>query len=397
MRTRFGALVRDAVLVTFCAAVGIVAIETFCQAAWRQEKFVHVVVDKGMSFSQIASRFEESGLIKNDLVFKVLGRVFRIERHAKAGRYRFGPTASMADILRLLYRGATYREQILIPPGRRVEQIAELLRRFAAVDSVEFVTLARDSAFVASLRVPSTAADGFLLPDSYDIEWREEAPSVLERMVNGFLKLFTDSLRARADSLGMTVNQVVTLASIIEKEAYLTTEMPRISAVFHNRLRLGMKLQADPTVRYALGKWRGRVLYSDLKVNSPFNTYLFPGLPPRPICNPGRSSILAALYPVGGSRELFFVAQGDGSHCFTTDGLDHEQAKVRYKAYLDSVRTVGALDSLAEAGRVDSLALDSLRTRCRIDEIKAFIRKAAGPGEDRGQAVSPAPGANPGR
>jgi UPF0755 protein len=170
---RVGALVRDAIIVAFLTILGLVAIETFCPAAWRQEKFIHVVVDRGMSFSQIAARFQDSGLIKNDLVFKVLGRAFRIERRAKAGRYRFEPTASMADILRSLYRGATYREQVLIPPGRRLEQIAQLLKRLAAVDSTEFVRLARDSAFVASLRVPAASADGFLLPETYDIEWRE--------------------------------------------------------------------------------------------------------------------------------------------------------------------------------------------------------------------------------
>lgn len=373
---RAGALVRDAIIVIFLTILGLVAIEAFCPAAWRQEKFIHVVVDKGMSFSQIAARFQDSGLVKNDLVFKVLGRAFRIERRAKAGRYRFEPTASMADILRSLYRGATYREQILIPPGRRLEQIAQLLKRLAAVDSTEFVRLARDSAFVASLRVPAASADGFLLPETYDIEWREEAPSVLERMVNNFFKVFTDTLAARADTVGMTVAEVVTLASIIEKEAYLTSEMPRISAVFHNRLKLGMKLQADPTVRYALGKWKGRVLYRDLKVESPFNTYFVTGLPPHPICNPGRTSILAALYPVRDSREIFFVAQGDGSHCFTTSGLDHEHAKTRYKAYLDSVRTVGMLDSLAGTGCLDSLTVDSLKTHGRLREMKAAIPRA---------------------
>jgi len=372
---RAGALLRDLVIVGFLTIAGLTAIETFCQAAWRQEKFIHVVVDKGMSFSQITARFQESGLVKSGLVFKVLGRLFHIERRAKAGRYRFGPAASMADILRSLYRGATYREQILIPPGRRVEQIAELLHRLAAVDSTQFVSLARDSAFVASLHVPAPTADGFLLPETYDIEWREEAPSVLERMVTNFFKVFNDTLRARADSVGMTVNQVCTLASIIEKEAYLTSEMPRISAVFHNRLKLGMKLQADPTVRYALGKWRGRVLYSDLKVESPFNTYFVTGLPPHPICNPSRASLRAALYPTEPSHELFFVAHGDGSHYFTTNDLDHERAKVRYKAYLDSVRTVGALDSLVGVGQLDSLAADSLKARGKVSEMKAAISK----------------------
>jgi UPF0755 protein len=364
---RVASLIRDGLLLGLATILTLVAIETFCQASVSSDKYVHVVVDKGMTFSQIAARFEESGLVRSHLVFKVLGRAFGIEHRAKAGRYRFRPTVSMANVLRALYRGATFREQITVPPGRRLEQIAELLARVAAIDSTEFVALARDSAFVASLGVPSRRADGYLFPETYDIEWREEAPSVLERMVKTFFRVFNDSLQARADEIGLTPNQVVSLASIIEKEAYLEAEKPKISAVFHNRLRLGMKLQADPTVRFALGKWKGGLRYSDLKVESPFNTYLFHGLPPDPICNPGRASIKAALFPRESSRDLFFVAQGDGSHYFSANGAEHEQAKARWKARVDSMRTASMMDSLFSAG-----CTDSLRARCLMDSIKAW-------------------------
>lgn len=363
---RVGALVRDCLILASLTGLAYVLVETFCQPSVRTEKYIHVVVDRGMSFAEIAERFEESGLIRNDLVFRALGRVFRIERRAKAGRYRFPPTATLASILRALYRGATYREQIVVPPGRRLDQVAGLMAKFAAVDSTEFVRLARDPAFAASLGVPSKSVEGFLFPETYDIEWREEAPSVVERMVTSFFKVFNDSLRARADQLGMPVSQVVTLASIIEKEAYLEQEKPKISAVFHNRLRRNMKLQADPTVRYALGKWKGGLRYSDLKIESPFNTYLFHGLPPYPICSPGPTSLTAALYPRDDMDEVFFVAQGDGSHYFSKNGRDHEQAKARYKAFLDSLRTAAMFDSVMEAGCTDSTrataVVDSLKT-----------------------------------
>lgn len=364
---RAGALVRDCMILAFLTGIVFVIVETFVPASVRTEKYVHVVVDRGMSFAQIADRFEESGLIRNDLVFRALGRAFRIERRAKAGRYRFPPTANLVSILKALYRGATYREQIVVPPGRRLDQIAELLAKVAAVDSTEFVNLARDASFVASLGVPSKSVEGFLFPETYDIEWREEAPSVLERMVTAFFRVFNDSLRARADQLGMTISQVVTLASIIEKEAYLEVEKPKISAVFHNRLKLDMKLQADPTVRYALGKWKGGLRYSDLKIESPFNTYLFHGLPPYPICNPGRASLAAALYPREDMEEVFFVAQGDGSHYFSKDGRDHEQAKARYKVFLDSLRTAAMLDSVMGAG-----CADSIRARSVVDSLRAL-------------------------
>ncbi|MFZ1947945.1 MAG: endolytic transglycosylase MltG [bacterium] len=366
---RVARFLRDGLILTVSTALVFVLVEIFCQPSVSPDKYVHVVVDRGMTFSQIAARFEQSGLVRNGLVFKALGRALRLDRRAKAGRYRFQPTASMASLLRALYRGATFRDQIVIPPGRRLDEIARVLARAASVDSTQFVRLARDSAFVASLGVPSKSADGFLFPDTYDIEWREEAPSVLERMVKSFFKVFDDSMLARTREVGLTVNQAVTLASIIEKEAYLETEKPVISAVFHNRLKRGMKLQADPTVRYALGKWKGRVLYSDLKVDSPFNTYMFSGLPPRPICNPGRASIVASLYPREGSRDLFFVAQGDGSHFFSERGIDHELAKARYKARLDSIATEAMMDSTFSARFADSL-----RARYVADSLKAAGR-----------------------
>lgn len=364
---RAGALIRDCLILAIITGLVFVLVETFVQASVRSEKYVHVVVDKGMSFAQIADRFEESGLVRSDLVFRLWGRIFRIERRAKAGRYRFPPTANLVSILRALYRGATFREQIVVPPGRRLDQVAELMAKFAAVDSTEFVGLARDATFAASLGVPSRSVEGFLLPETYDIEWREEAPSVLERMVTAFFRVFTDSLRARADQLGMTVSQAVTLASIIEKEAYLEAEKPKISAVFHNRLRLNMKLQADPTVRYALGKWKGGLRYSDLRIESPFNTYLFRGLPPYPICSPGKASLLAALYPQEDMDEVFFVAQGDGSHYFSKSGRDHEEAKARYKAFLDSLRTAAMFDSVMKSG-----CADSLTARTVVDSLKAL-------------------------
>jgi UPF0755 protein len=140
------------------------------------------------------------------------------------------------------------------------------------------------------------------------------------------------------------------MASIIEKEAMLDSERPRISAVFHNRLKRGMKLQADPTVRYATGKWSGRVLYKDLEVDSPFNTYARHGLPPRPICNPGLPSLVAALFPLPGSRDIYFVAQGDGSHFFSESAGEHNKAKARYRRFLrtSSVKKPEAEDA-AEA------------------------------------------------
>jgi UPF0755 protein len=319
-------------LTLICLAV----VTVFSPARFHNQAFLYVVVEPGLTFSQIAARFEDAGLVRDELAFLVLGRAFGIEHRAKAGRYRFRSTADLAEILKTLYRGATYRERVLVRPGNTVRAVAEVLRREAEVDSAAFVTLAGDSAFVSRLGVPAATAEGFLFPDTYDIEWQEDAGGVIRRMVRRFFRVFDDSLKARAARMGMTVTEAVTLASIIEKEAMLDSERPRISAVFHNRLERGMKLQADPTVRYALEKWSGRVLYKDLKVDSPFNTYMRYGLPPHPICNPGLPSLVAALYPQPGSDDMYFVAQGDGSHFFSKSASEHNRAKARYRHYLET-------------------------------------------------------------
>jgi UPF0755 protein len=335
-------LLRDAVLIAAVTAVGLAIIEISCQSSYHEDDHVYVIVDRGNTFAEIADRLKAAGLIQRTQPFLVLGRLFGVEHGAKAGRYRFEATSDMVDILTTLHRGATYREHILVRPGRRIEGVASVFQQHAEVDSATFVTLATDSAFMSRLGIPSINAEGYLFPATYDIEWQEDAESVLRRMIVNFFRVFDDSLTARARRLGMTVNQAVTLASIIEKEAMLDSERPKISAVFHNRLRIGMKLQADPTVRYALGKWKGRVLYKDLRVDSPFNTYKYKGLPPHPICSPGAASLVAALYPLPDSKYLYFVAQGDGSHFFSETGREHQRAKARYKSYLRSLRQAEA-------------------------------------------------------
>ena len=379
-------LLRDGLALAGLTVVGLVSVAILSQAAFHDTQHVYVVIDRGISFSQIGERFEEKGLIKDGLLFLVLGRAFGIEHRAKAGRYRFTPTSNMIDILVTLYEGATYRERVLIRPGKTIEAIGGILSERAAIDSLTFVSLCRDSTLVRGLGIPSITAEGYLFPDTYDIEWREESESVMRRMVLGFFEAFDESLYAQTDRIGMTVNEVVTLASIIEKEAMRDEERPRISAVFHNRLKRGMRLQADPTVRYALKKWRGRVLYRDLKFDSPYNTYRVYGLPPRPICNPGLASMIAALNPIPGSKDLYFVAQGDGSHYFSTNAGEHLQAKDRYKSYLKAQEAKAREEAEAAA---DSAGASASTTGNRPDSTKqadtipgpANSRKPASTGE----------------
>jgi len=337
-RFQFSHLIRDFLIVAFVTAISFAAIEVFCQAGWHESRHVYVIIDEGIPFSEVTSRVTDAGLVRAPRLFMALGRLFGIEYRAGAGRYRFERTSDMATVLRTLYAGVGYRERVRVPSGLILESVARILRKKADVDSTLFMAYARDSAFMATLGVPSSNAEGYLFPDTYDVEWNEAPRTLIRRMVDNFYRAFDDSLRERGKEMGLSVNEAATLASIIEKEAMLDSEKPKISAVFHNRLERGMKLQADPTVRYALGRWTGRIYYKHLDEPSPFNTYYARGLPPHPICNPARSSIVAALYPTEGSNDLYFVATGYGTHTFTQRGVDHNRAKAEYKRTLEAQR-----------------------------------------------------------
>lgn len=342
-------LLRDVLIMAVVTVISLAGIEVFCQANRHENRYIYVIIDEGLPFSEVAGRVADAGLVRSQRLFLVIGRTLGIEYRAGAGRYRFERTSDMAAVLRTLYRGVSYREHVRVPSGLVMDSVARILKREAGVDSTLFVTYARDSAFMAKLGVPSMNAEGYLFPDTYDVEWKESPAILIRRMVDNFFRAFDDSLRERSEDLGLSVNEVTTLASIIEKEAMLDSEKPKISAVFHNRLKRGMKLQADPTVRYALQRWTGKIYYKHLDEPSPFNTYYAYGLPPHPICNPERSSIVAALYPEEGSKNLYFVATGYGTHTFTRRGVDHNRAKAEYKRTLEELRRAREAEEAVEA------------------------------------------------
>jgi UPF0755 protein len=331
-------LLIDILVMGVVTAMSFMAIEVFCQASRHEDRYVYVIIDEGVPFSEVTRRVTEAGLVRSPRVFLAVGRALGIEHRAGAGRYRFERTSDMATVLRTLYGGVSYREHVRVPSGLILESVARILSEEAGVDSTLFVAYAQDSAFMATMGVPSLNAEGYLFPDTYDVEWDEHPSVLIRRMVDNFYRAFDDSLRERGEEIGLSVNEATTLASIIEKEAMLDSEKPKISAVFHNRLKRGMKLQADPTVRYAIQRWTGKIYYKHLDEPSPFNTYYAHGLPPHPICNPERSSIVAALYPEEGSKDLYFVATGYGTHTFTQRGVDHNRAKAEYKRTLEEQR-----------------------------------------------------------
>jgi UPF0755 protein len=219
---------------------------------------------------------------------------------------------------------------VLLPEGATARDLALILERNGLGSAATFTALTRDAAFAHSLGVSADGLEGYLFPDTYLFSPLDTPRNVLGMFVGRFHQMFTADLEAEAHRAGFTVHQIVTLASVIEKETGREDERPLVSAVFRNRLRQGMPLQADPTVIYGIENFDGKLTRKDLETPTPYNTYTEPGLPPGPIANPGRSSLLAALRPAD-VPYLYFVARDDGSHEFNSSLADHNRAVNRYQ------------------------------------------------------------------
>ncbi len=292
------------------------------------ERRILVQIPEGAAFGEIAGVFEKSGLLHNRRRFQLAARVLGMDDKLQAGAYEFGPRYSELELLLALSQGEVATRRVTIPEGYRIEQIAVLLEGAVGLDAEEFVRLANDPEVVALFGFYAPSLEGYLYPDTYRVELDMEEMAAIEMMTWETRNIF-DRYAPRAESIGMSMHEVLTLASIVEAEALFDHERPRISAVYHNRLDAGQRLEADPTVRYAKGIYHRKLYYSDLRFESPYNTYRQSGLPPGPIGSPGIASIRAALYPVSGSNEFFFVANGDGTHTFTRTFSEHVQARER--------------------------------------------------------------------
>lgn len=288
-----------------------------------------VVIPRGKNVDDIAGELEDRGLIKSRFAFGLLARVTGVDRDLKAGQYQLHRGESVLAILRKLSRGMSGLDLVNIPEGLTLEDVGRLLEKRKLIpDADRFYELCADTALMRGLEVPGPTLEGYLYPSSYVFLPGTEPEVIIRRMVLETKQVLQDEFaRGTPVSHELTPHEVLTLASIVEAEAARAVERDRIAAVYLNRLRIGMRLQADPTVAYALGGHRSRLLYSDLRVESPYNTYRNHGLPPGPIGNPGRAAIVAVLSPRAGSKELFFVARGDGTHIFNETGVRHESAR----------------------------------------------------------------------
>ncbi len=290
-----------------------------------------VTVARGEPLSRVVERLGRRGLVRHPRVLAAWARLRGADRHVHAGTYAMSPSESPVDLLERLARGDVLRVSVTIPEGFTMWDIAGAFRA-AGIDSVAMLAAIADPDRIRRRGIPAPTLEGYLFPDTYKVPWGADPREVVDMMLARLDEVFDDSLAAEAARRGMTRHEVLTLASIVEAEARRPDERRRISAVYHNRLRRGMRLEADPTVAYALGGHRGRLLYADLEVDSPYNTYRNPGLPPGPICSPGLASIRAAIDPDPECRALYFVARGDGSHIFSKTLREHRRAVERVRA-----------------------------------------------------------------
>jgi UPF0755 protein len=311
-------------------------------AFWEPNSFsvrheISLTVSRGSTFKEISDSLELLGIIENKALFQIAGRILGWTTQMKVGKYVFPDVISNYDILSSLHTGkSTVAIPVAIPEGYTSAQIARILSRRIGIDSALFVRLVRDTTFTQELGLQEFSLEGYLMPDTYRFYWQMDEREVIRELVGQFQKIFDDSLGDREKGLGLTTRKLLTVASIVEGEAIVDSERAIIAGVFYNRLNKGMKLEADPTVQYALNEGPHRVRYRDLAIESPYNTYLHYGLPPTPINNPGRKSILAALHPAS-HNYLYFVSNGEGGHVFSKTYEEHQKAVRRYRRLRETV------------------------------------------------------------
>ena len=308
---------------TCALALGIVACESGAPA-----RPVEVTVPRGATLSSVVDTLVQRGVVESPRVFSFYARLVGANRRIRAGDYALTSGQRWSDILRVLIEGPVVMVSLTIPEGFTIANMADRIAKTIGqpVDTIHNRLVDRDAHVPWS--VPGPGLEGYLFPDTYRFARGVSLDVVVGAMVKKYKSTWTSERISQRENLEMTENEVVTLASIIQAEARRVDEMSTISAVYHNRLRLGYLLQADPTVLYALGGRRARLLFSaiDSVADSPYNTYTQEGLPPGPIGAPGETALNAALYP-SDEPYLYFVARPDGSHIFTRSLEEHNRAR----------------------------------------------------------------------
>ncbi len=289
-----------------------------------------VIIAPGEGFSATARKLQALGLIQSPRKFRLFARINGSHRQIQAGEFQLYGTMTPRQILDTLVAGKVRLYRVTIPEGFTLRQIAQTVSRAGFGDTDAFFNLATDPAVATEQQVPAQTLEGYLFPDTYHFPRGFSQEKIIAAMTQRFRDAISDSWQSRAEALGLTLHQVVTLASIIEKETGDPAERPLIASVFHNRLKKGMRLETDPTVIYGIEDFDGNLTRKHLRTPTPYNTYVIKGLPPGPIASPGHAALEAALYPAE-TDYLFFVSRKDRTHQFSSNLKDHQEAVRKYQ------------------------------------------------------------------
>jgi UPF0755 protein len=317
-------------------AVGIAAIGWLTAASatgdFDDPRIINIA--PGSTFSAVTDSLVAQGILVADTRFRFLAKVTGWHRQVKAGHYLIAGGTSTYELLNILRKGLQTPLRVTIPPGSRAEVIAAVIQRDLGVDSSEVRQALTDSDLAVELGTDTTHLFGYMLPETIEFFWGTTAAQVVSRLKHAFDDFFTDEMHAQAKELALSVDEVITLASIVEWEARVDSERAIIAGVYLNRIRKRMPLQADPTVQYAIMQSQGgrmrRLIFADYKMEHPYNTYLYYGLPPGPITNPSPASIRAVLNAED-HNYLYFVADGTGGHIFSRTLREHNNAANSYR------------------------------------------------------------------
>lgn len=292
-----------------------------------------VNIRRGTGFKSIIDKLQEAKAIRFRWPLFVTGTIFPDLHKIKPGRYTIPRNLSTFELLRFLHSSPQDEVRLLIPNGIEQTKLAAIIARNLDIDSTAFIVASRDSLLLSSLGIKGKTTEGYLFPGTYNFPWASTPREVIAFLAGRLRAFYNDSLRAESAAAGLSEHQLLTLASIVEAETPLDQEKPLIASVYLNRLHKNMRLQADPTVQYAIPGDARRLYYKDLAIDSPYNTYLHQGLPPGPICNPGPASIHAVLKPAS-TGFLYFVANGQGGHSFTGTLAGQEENIRKYRQAL---------------------------------------------------------------
>lgn len=293
-------------------------------------KPIELVVKSGTSLTGIARQLADEGIIHSPYLFLAFSFIY-CKGKLIAGEYDLRKDMAMSEVLRKMAHGERNIYVMKIVEGFNIYNIAESVEKSRIMRGADFLRLARDRGLLQSLGIKADSLEGYLLPDTYYYSREIDIDKFMEKIVRKRIAFFeSEEIRKRMEEIHFTVHDTLTLASMIEREAKVKSEKPIISAVFHNRLRIGMSLDCDPTVTYGTGAFDSPIKKSDLVTHTPYNTYTFKGLPKGPICNPDKDSITAALYPAAVDY-LYFVSRNDGTHVFSRDMKDHNRFVTLYQ------------------------------------------------------------------